>query len=216
MALNLTIRNETDADRRAVEELTREAFWNLYVPGCNEHYLVNVLRTHPDFIPELDFVAEYEGHIIGSILYAKSSVVDVKDPSRTFGTVSFGPVSVLPQYQRMGVGSALIRHSLQKARQIGYPAVIILGHPANYCMHGFKNGKDAGVCDGEGRYPYGLLALELREGVFKGGVWKYVPSDVYNLDETKAAVFDRGFTPLPKQYRHTQEEFLIACRAYLA
>ncbi len=67
--MNMTIRLETEKDYRAVEELTREAFWNVYKPGADEHYYVNQMRNHPDFIPELAFVLEKDGKIIGNIMY---------------------------------------------------------------------------------------------------------------------------------------------------
>ena len=66
--MDIIMRNETENDYRVVEEITREAFWNLYVPGCNEHYIVHVMRDHPDFLKELDFVAEYNGKIVGNII----------------------------------------------------------------------------------------------------------------------------------------------------
>ncbi|MFW6253539.1 MAG: GNAT family N-acetyltransferase [Chitinivibrionales bacterium] len=127
--MNIDIRNERHEDHRAVEELTREAFWNLYVPGCDEHYLVHIMRNHPDFIPTLDFVAVLDDKIVGNIMYTKSYVID-RDNNR-LETITFGPVSVLPEYQRKGIGSALIRHSSDIAHQNGFKAIIIEGHPYN-------------------------------------------------------------------------------------
>ncbi len=215
--LELSIRNENEGEFRAVEELTREAFWNLYVPGCDEHYLAHVMRNHPDFIRELDFVAVYENRIIGNIMYAKSYVVDVDadDSARKLDTISFGPVCVLPEFQKKGVGSAIISHSIEKAKEDGYNAVIIQGHPHNYCKHGFKSAMDLRISDSDGRYPFGLLALELKRGVFEGYDWRYVPSDVYDVDADEVAKFDKTFKFKKKEYRYTQEEFSIACRAYL-
>ena len=72
----LKIRNETEADYKTVEELTRKAFYNMYVPGCVEHYLVHIMRNHEDFIRELDFVLELDGQVIGNIMYTKARLVD--------------------------------------------------------------------------------------------------------------------------------------------
>lgn len=213
--MQFTIRQEKESDFRQVEELTREAFWNLYVPGCNEHYLVHVMRNHPDFIKELDFVAEYDNKIIGNIMYLKSHVIDKNDPKHILDTITFGPLSVLPEFQKKGVGASLVKHSMQKALEMGYRAVIIYGHPHNYCKHGFKNGKDLGISDPEGMYPYGLLVLELEKDVFKDYEWKFFQSDVYDIDPEKVEEFDSGFIPKEKGYQYTQEEFFMACRAYL-
>lgn len=215
MYMQLIIRNETESDYRAVEEVTREAFWNLFVPGCDEHYFAHILRNHPDFIPELDFVAVHEGEVIGNIMYTKSHLIDADDPERTLNTITFGPVSVLPRFQRQGVGSRLIRHSLETAKTTGHTAVIIDGHPYNYCKHGFKASKDYRISDSEGRYPFGLLALELQKGAFDGRKWKYCQSPAFDVDKEAALEFDKGFEPRKKEYRYTQEEFSIACRAYL-
>ncbi len=86
-----SIRNEQTEDLREVEELTRKAFWNLNVPGCNEHYLVHVMRNHPDFIPELDFVLEKDNHIIGNVMYTKAKLVDEKNREKWI--LTFGPLN---------------------------------------------------------------------------------------------------------------------------
>ena len=143
--MNMSIRVEEERDYRSVEELTRETFWNLYVPGCDEHYLAHVMRKHADFIPELDFVVVHDNKIIGNIMFAKSQVVDAHDSSHTLPTITFGPVSVLPQFQKQGIGSALITHSIAQAKAYNYPAIIIQGHPHNYCKHGFRNGRTGSV-----------------------------------------------------------------------
>lgn len=211
--MQVTIRRECGADWRAVEELTREAFWNLFVPGCDEHYLVHRMRGHADFLPELAFVAVLDGAIVGNIMFTRSRVVG--DSGEELATLTFGPVSVLPGHQRKGIGSALIRHSVRVATESGHAAILIHGHPGNYCRHGFRSSKDLGIGDSQGKHPYSLLALELRQRVFAHRTWKFYPSDVFDLDAEAAREFDRGFPPREKEYRYTQEEFSIACRAYL-
>jgi putative acetyltransferase len=211
--VTISIRRETGSDHREVEELTREAFWNLHVPGCNEHYLVYKMRTHPDFIPELDFVATLGNRIVGNIMYTKSQVVDELDGSIL--TATFGPISVLPGHQRKGIGSALISHTKPLVQKMGYKAIIIYGHPQNYCKHGFKGSKDFEIGNAEGKYPYSLLVLELEAGIFLGHQWRYLESDVYNIDAVAAEEFDRLYTPKEKGYQYSQEEFHIASRAYV-
>lgn len=89
------IRRETEADYRAVEELHRNAFWNVHVPGCCEHYLAHVLRKHPDFIPELDLVYELDGEIVGNVMYTKSELLE--EGGNSTGILTFGPIGVAPE-----------------------------------------------------------------------------------------------------------------------
>ena len=118
----LTIRNERPEDYAAVEELTRRAFYNVYVPGCTEHYLVHIMRGHRDFLPELDFVAELDGRLIGNIMYTRSWLTDGDGNRREILTC--GPVSILPECQRKGYGKQLMEHSFARARSApsGRPA----------------------------------------------------------------------------------------------
>lgn len=211
--MNIVIRNESEKDYRQVEELTREAFWNLYVPGCDEHYLAHIMRGHPDFVSSLAFVAILDEQLVGNIMYAKSHLINEKD--ERIDTITFGPVSVLPQFQNKGIGSALIRHSINKASGAGYRAIIIEGHPHNYCKHGFVGSKSLNISDAEGKYPFGLLALELEKGCLGKHSWNFFPSKIYLIDEKSAKEFDKQFPPREKEYRHTQEEFRLACKAFI-
>jgi predicted N-acetyltransferase YhbS len=211
--LDFTIRKEKKTDYRITEEITREAFWNLYVPGCDEHYLVHILRNHPDFIQEMDYVAEVDKRIVGNIMYTKSYVLD--ENNNRLDTLTFGPLCVLPQYQRQGIGTSLINYTKEIALKNKSKAIIILGHPHNYCKHGFKNSIDYQISNSEGMYPYGQLVLELEKGVFEGRKWKFYCSDAFNIDEKSVVEFDNRFPKKNKEYRYSQEEFSIAVRAYL-
>ena len=211
--MNIVIRREKETDYRIVEELTREAFWNLHTPGCDEHYLVHILRNHPDFISEMDFVAEFNNKIIGNIMYTKSFVLD--EYENKIDTITFGPISVLPEYQRKGVGSALINYTKEIASNNKSNAIIILGHPHDYCKHGFKNARDYMISDPKGSYPYVLLVLELEKGIFEGRKWRYYYSSVYNVDSKESDEFDNQFPLKKKEFKTSQVEFSIAVRAYL-
>ena len=208
-----SIRLETEADYREVEEVTREAFWNLYVPGCDEHYLAHIMRDHSDFIPELDFVAVADDKIVGNIMYTKSRIVDKSN--NEIEAITFGPISVLPNFQKRGYGSALIQHSKKVAQAEGHRVIIIEGHPHNYCKHGFKGSKTYNISDAEGKFPFALLVLEIEDGLLSGNNWKYFPSEVYNIDGQVAEEFDKLFPDKKKEYNYTQEEFLIASQAYI-
>ena len=155
---NLTIRLEIEKDYRAVEELTREAFWNVYKPGCDEHYYTHMMRSHEDFIPELAFVVEKDGEIIGNIMYSKAWLFDENGEKKDI--LSFGPICVLPKYQRQGCGKLMIRHSFDKAVELGYDTVVIFGNPGNYICNGFVSCKKKNVCLDDGIYPINLLVIE--------------------------------------------------------
>ncbi len=211
--MEITLRREMPADYKSVERVTREAFWNLYVPGCSEHYLAHVLREHRDFVPELDYVALVADQIVGSIMYTRSKVINAQQ--QALETLTFGPVCVLPEYQKQGIGSALIQHTILKAKARNCPAIVIYGNPKNYCKHGFKSCKDYNLSTMEGKYPYAMLVLELEAGAFQGQAWRYQDSDAYNVDPGQVEEFDRLFEPKAKGYQYTQEEFRMSCRAYI-
>lgn len=211
--MDIKIRREEIKDFQAVESMTRDAFYNLYFPGCDEHYLAHTMRNHPDFIADLDYVAELDGRIVGMIMYTRSWL-DRADGA-TLEIASFGPVCVAPDVQRMGIGKALIRHTLGLAKDSGIKAVAIMGDPHNYCVHGFRNGKDLGICDGDGRYPIGMLALELEKGALGGSSWKYRYSDAYRFDHEAAAAYDGSLPPKEKAVKPSQEIFSMLIRAFL-
>lgn len=211
--MEILIRNEIEADYSAIEELTREAFWNLYAPGCSEHYVVHTMRDHKDFIRELDYVAVVDGRLVGNIMYTRAGLAN--DAGKILNIASFGPLSVHPEFQKMGIGSRLIRHSLPVAQSMELGVVAIYGDPHNYCKHGFKNGKDLGISDGNGDYPHGLLALELEQGVLAGNHWRLQISPAYECSESDVEAFDRGFPFKEKGYQVSQEVFGITVRSFL-
>lgn len=211
--MKIIIRNITENDWDAVEILTRETFWNLYMQGCDEHYLVHKMRNHPDFIKSLSFVAIIDDKIAGIIMYTKSYIAD--ESGRRIDTITFGPLAVLPEYQKKGIGTALINHSRDAAIGYGHKAIIILGHPHNYIKHGFKVSKDFNISDIEGRYPFGQMVIELEQGALNGFTGKYYYSDVYHINEDEVHEFDRKFEFKKKEYRLSQYEFQAACRAYV-
>ena len=207
---NLTIRLETEKDYRAVEELTREAFWNVYKPGADEHYFVHTMRFHPDFIPELAFVLEKDGEIIGNIIYTKAWLEDENGMRKEI--LSFGPLCVHPKYQRQKFGKILIEHSFEKAREMGYDVNIIFGNPGNYVSRGFVSCKKKNIWFvREGNFPTALLVCELVPGVLEGKTWQYIASTAADCcDDTEAVeAFDSTFTPKEKKWMPSQEEFYI-------
>lgn len=206
--LNFTIRNERISDFRKVELLTRRAFWNVHVPGGDEHYLVHILREHKDFVQELDFVAETDdGKIIGNVMYTKARLADANGIK--IEILTFGPISVHPDYQRMGISKALLEKSFVKAIELGYPAIVIFGNPNNYMSRGFKSCKKYNVSLKDGTFPTAMLVKELKRGTFDGKRWIYHESPAYEYEVSDAEEFDRQFEPMKKEFRQSQEEFYI-------
>lgn len=209
----LYIRNEKETDYKLVEDITRKAFYNMYIPGCVEHYLVHIMRGHEDFIPELDFVLELDGKVIGNIMYTKAGLTDEKGSKKEI--VTFGPVSVLPEYQRKGYGKMLIEHSLNRAAELGYEAVVIFGSPSNYVSSGFKCCKKYNVCVEKDKYPAAMLVKELKAGALDGRLWFYSDSPVMSIDEGKAREFDDSLEKMEKRWMPSQEEFYIMGQSFV-
>lgn len=203
------IRLETPADYGEVENLTREAFWNVNFPGCGEHFFVHVMRSHPDFQPQLAFVLEREGRILGNIMYLRAALVDENGKEEPI--LTFGPLSVLPECQRQGLGKALIEHSLEKASEMGFGAVVIFGNPDNYVARGFRCCQKFNVTLDGSLYPAALLVKELRPGFLDGRKWRYRPSEAEALcqDEEAFNAFEAGFPPKEKGWAPSQETFYI-------
>ena len=210
---NARIRLEQPSDHQQVENLTREAFYNVYRPGCVEHYLVRIMRDHPDFLRELAFVLELDGRIIGNIMYTRATLTGQDGGQKHI--VTFGPVSIAPTYQRQGYGAKLIRHSLLQAKALGYEAVVIIGSPANYVGLGFKSCKKYNVCLENGSFPTAMLVKELAPGVLDGRKWIYRDSPAMRFDESAAEQFDQQFEPMEKRVQPSQEEFYILSNATL-
>lgn len=209
----LNIRNERESDYKNVEDITRKAFYNVYVPGCMEHYLVHIMREHEDFIPELDFVIELDGQIVGNIMYTKAKLTDEDGTEKEI--VTFGPVSILPKYQRKGYGKMLIEHSLKRAAELGYEAVVIMGSPANYVGSGFQCCRKYNVCVEKDKYPAAMLVKELKPGALDGKLWFYSDSPVMNVDEREAQAFDDGLEKMEKKWMPSQETFYIMSHAFV-
>ena len=135
MNTNYTIRREKPDDYRTVENLTRESFWNVYRPGCTEHYVLHCYRDNPDFIPELSLVMELDRKIIGHVMYSKASIT--LDDGSLFPSWTFGPISIHPDYKRQGYGLALLKYSLERAKEIGVGFLCMEGNIDFYKHAGF-------------------------------------------------------------------------------
>lgn len=201
--MDIIIRSEEVNDYRRVEELAREAFWNVYFPGAHEHYIVHTMRDHPDLIRELVFVIEVDGRVEGAIFYTRSKIVG----DDTCDTISFGPVFISHEFHRNGLGRQLITHSIEVAKTAGHRAILTLGSPDYYGLYGFKGGKTYGISMPDGRFYKGLLVLPLYEGALDGISGHAVFSDVFEVNEADVDAFDESFPPKEKKRQASQEEY---------
>ncbi|USF25657.1 hypothetical protein N510_000569 [Firmicutes bacterium ASF500] len=196
-----------------MENMTRRAFYNLYIPGCVEHYLVHVMRDHEDFIPELDLVAELDGRVVGNIMYTKAKLTDERGSVKEI--LTFGPLCVAPEHQRKGIGKRLMEHSFQKAAELGYDAVVIFGSPANYVSSGFQSCKRFNISVEGGKFPSAMMVRELRPGALDGRRWVYQDSPVMAIDEAEARRYDDGLEPMEKKHLPSQDEFYIMSHSFV-
>jgi len=194
--LDIILRLEQEKDIDIVEQLTRKAFWRderieKIGLGCDEHYLAHTLRLAPEFVKELNFVAEINGELAGNIMYSISHI-ELEDGS-LHEVLNFGPLSVLPKYQKQGVGSALMRHSLEVAKRLGYGAVLFFGHPTYYPRFGFKEAKEFGVTTKGGKNFPAFMAMELIEGDLTGKQGRFIESSLFEVNKNEAITYDKKF-----------------------
>jgi len=202
--MDIELRLEEEKDYFIVENITREAFWNHYVPGCDEHLLIHNLRKTNEFIKELDFVAISNNKIIGNIVYIKAKVIN-NDIEQT--VLTFGPISVLPEYQKNGIGSKLINHTVKLSKEMGYKGIIIYGDPEYYKRFGFMESKQYKITNKEKKYPAALLVLELYPKALDGIEGIFDEGKAYEVDKNEMEEFDKKFIKKEKGYSKTQDRF---------
>ena len=188
---NYTIRTEQPRDFNTVENLTREAFWNVYRPGCTEHYVLHCYRSEPDFVPELSLVLEVDGEIIGHVMYAWSHID--ADDGRKIRMMTFGPISIRPDYKRKGYGKILLDHSMRLAAEMGAGCLLICGNIAFYGKSGFEVASTRGIRyadDPESDAPY-FLCKELQEGFLDGITGSYRDPEPYFVAMRNPEAFEK-------------------------
>ena len=200
MTQNIIIRHERESDYRIVENLTREAFWNVYRPGCTEHYVLHHYRQNPDFIPELDFVMECDGVLMGQVIFSKAELI--ADDGSTIPVLTFGPISIGPEYKRKGYGLKLLRYALGKAKELGYGAVFMEGNIEFYKHAGFVLASSLHIhYHGEDRnseVPF-FLGLELQEGYLGGVEATYHTPKGYFIAEEDPEGFEKFDAEFPEK-----------------
>ena len=194
-----TIRLERPEDYGEVENLIRESFWNVYRPGCSEHYVIHMLRDNAAFVKELDFVMEQDGKLIGQNMFMKTIIN--ADDGKIVPVLTMGPICITPKLQREGYGKALLDYSLQKAAELVFGAVLFEGNIGFYGKSGFDYARNFGI-----RYhdlPEGaddsfFLCKELIPGYLDGITGVYQTPQGYYVDDADVEAFDRDFPPKVK------------------
>ena len=185
---------EKTEEYREVENLVRESFWNVYRPGCSEHYVIHVLRDDPAFVKDLDFVMEQNGRLIGQNMFMKTRID--ADDGRTIPVLTMGPIGIIPELKRRGYGKMLLDHSLEKARELGFGAVLFEGNIGFYGKSGFDYARKFGI-----RYhdlPEGaddsfFLCKELIPGYLAGITGVYQTPTGYYVNDSDVDEFDKQF-----------------------
>ena len=195
----ITFRLEEKEDYRNVENLIRESFWNVYRPGCSEHYVIHVLRDDPAFVEELDFVMERDGEPIGQNMFMKTIIE--ADDGRTIDVLTMGPICVTPELKRQGYGKALLDYSLEKATEMGFGAVLFEGNIDFYGKSGFNYAREFGIryhdlpADADDSF---FLCKELISGYLDDVTGVYQTPQGYYVKDEDVDAFDKDFQPKEK------------------
>ena len=196
---NLNIRNERKEDYREVENLVRESFWNVYRPGCLEHYVIHKLRDDEAFIPELSFVMELDGKLIGQNMFMKANIK--ADDGRNIPIMTMGPICITPELKRRGLGKILLDFCLEKAKEYGCKALCFEGNIDFYGKSGFDFASNFGIrYHGlpEGEDASFFLCKELEKGYLDGITGEYATPRGYFVNEDEVEEFDKNFPPKEK------------------
>jgi len=196
--LDIEIRKERLEEYKMVENIVRESFWNVYRPGCNEHLILHNFRNHENYIDELSSVVLVDDKIVGQIMFSKAELTNIRNGEK-HDIIVFGPVSILPECQRQGIGEKLIRDAISKARDLDYSYIIIFGNPNYYHRFGFKTAQDYGVIiEGQDfleELDY-VMVLDLQhDGIIskESGPWLYKDPEGYKTNDSDLEEFDKNF-----------------------
>ena len=200
--MQILIRQENENDYKETENLTREAFWDVYKPGCDEHLIVNRLRSINGFVKELDFVACVNDQMVGNIMFSKAFVIN--EVKEKFEVLNLGPVSVLPSMQKQGIGKLLINHSIAMARDLKYIGIFLYGNPKYYSKYGFSNTRTYNIKTASDKYVDAFMCLELFHGSLNDVNGKYIYDTVFETTKEEVEEFEKGFPPKQKHKLSTQ------------
>lgn len=202
--MELIIRSAEPDDFFATEQITREAFWNVYAPGCSEHFILHNMRKAASYIPALDLIAVHNDTIVGHMICTRAIVADAANNEHE--VLCAGPLSSLPGYQRQGIGSALMKESINIARETGFSGMILFGDPGYYHRFGFRNAQEYGISTKDGQNFEPFMALELRTDALRDVNGRFREDGVFDFDPVAVDEFDKQFPPKKKEKTVTQLE----------
>lgn len=184
------------------ENLTREAFWNVYKPGCDEHLILHNIRKSEHYIKELDLVAFFDQQIIGHIISTKAKIIDPMNLEHEILCV--GPISVLPEFQNKGIGSKLIEYSISLAGRLGFTGMILFGNPDYYHRFGFRNAEEFEITTKDLQNFEPFMALQLQEKGMEKIKGKFYEDTAYTVDQAELTEFEKKFPEKEKKKTKTQ------------
>ncbi len=202
--MEVNIKKTDEKDFFETEYLTREALWNVYKPGCDEHLVLNKIRKSKSYIPELDLVAVYEHQIIGHVISTKARVIDSMNIEHE--VLCVGPISVLPALQNKGVGTKLINYSISEARNLGYVAMILFGNPDYYHRFGFRNAKEYKITTKDLQNFEPFMVLELLVNGLNKVNGRYFEDNAFITNQEELIEFEKKFPYKQKLKTKTQLE----------
>lgn len=213
----LHIREERPAEYRATENLVREAFFNVYAPGCCEHYVLHRLRKSPDLVPELNLVAEQDGRLVGQVIAVRAHIAG--DDGLSHEVLCLGPIAVLPEFQNQSIGGRLLAAIKERAHCAGFRAILLCGNPAYYSRHGFESAERYGIRTAENMWAEALQVCPLHEGALTGLAGRYYESPAYQVEAQDVEEFDRAFPQKAKVTGTSSQQLFVQivsrCRPYL-
>lgn len=204
---NLIIRREEEKDYKTIENLVREAFWNVYREGCCEHYVLHCFRKDPAFVSELDLIMEKDGKPIGQVMYARAEIEC--DDGQKLPIMTFGPIGIAPEYKRKGYGKKLLDYSMEQAEKLGAGALAITGNIDFYGKSGFVPAKKKGVRYAEDPEADYFLIKELKAGFLEGVSGVYRDPEGYFVADKNSKEFEEFDKTFPKKQKLKLEEQLF-------
>lgn len=200
--MNLIIKQSGEKDFYPTENLTREAFWNIYKPGCDEHLVLHNIRKSSSYIPELDLVAFFKNEIVGHIISTKARVIDSLDVEHE--VLCAGPLSVLPSLKKQGIGAKLMEASISEAERMRYAAMILFGAPDYYHRFGFRNAAEYGITTKDYQNFDAFMALELQPDALAEVQGRFLEDNAYVIDSKELEEFEKQFPYKEKLRTDTQ------------
>jgi len=200
--MKIVIRKTIEKDFFNTENITRETFWNLYKPGCEEHLVLHNLRNSTSYINELDLTAFLEDQIIGHIITTKAKILD--SLNNEYEILYVGPLSVLPKFQKKGIGSKLMNYTISESKKLGFRGMILFGNPDYYHRFGFKNAKEYSITTKDGQNFDAFMAMELRDNGLINVNGRFFGDDAFEIQPENLFEFEKKFPYKEKRKTETQ------------